>query len=426
MRFSEKMTAPAAEWGNTSASTEESKARKSEGAVIHMNDVEYIIGSEQINRNPLGAYSEEALAFITDLCGQLLKSPLIRTYPDLAALAFWGRKRNLQKLKEKCPEAHLRLGRGVCFHVAPSNIPLSFSFSYMFGLLAGCSNIVRVPSKRFPQTEALLDLMSGVLEAHPEVKCRSSFIRYPADNAITEQFCLQADVRMIWGGDRTVSSIRSLRTQPKCIDICFADRYSISILDGDSVLAAEEKRLQRLVDDFYNDTYLMDQNACSSPQMICWMNDSMAARERFWNAVYALAEKKYFLQDAVAVDKYTHSCEDAIDHGGNILQISRRTNLLYKAEVKNLQPGIEQYRGHGGYFYEHTLQSIDELVPVVTEKFQTITYFGLDPELIREVVLKHHLRGIDRIAPVGKAMDVNVIWDGYDLIRMLSRIVNVE
>ena len=30
-----------------------------------------------------------------------MKSPIIRTYTDLSALAFWCRKGNIQKLKEK-------------------------------------------------------------------------------------------------------------------------------------------------------------------------------------------------------------------------------------------------------------------------------------------------------------------------------------
>jgi hypothetical protein len=29
--------------------------------------------------------------------------------------------------------------------------------------------------------------------------------------------------------------------------------------------------------------------------------------------------------------------------------------------------------------------------------------------------------GIDRIVPIGKTTDFNLIWDGYDLINVLSR-----
>jgi hypothetical protein len=33
--------------------------------------------------------------------------------------------------------------------------------------------------------------------------------------------------------------------------------------------------------------------------------------------------------------------------------------------------------------------------------------------------------GIDRIVPMGKAMDFALIWDGYDLIRQMSRRVTI-
>lgn len=391
-----------------------------------MKNVEYLTDTEEVAKNPLRAYSDEVIEFISELSSRIMKSPLMRAFPDLGALGFWCRKGNILKLKENCPEANFRLGRGICFHVAPSNIPMSFAFSYMFALLAGCSNIVRLPSKKYAQTEATIEIMREVLKNHPEIDHRTAFIRYPANNAITEEFSMLADARMIWGGDQTVNNIRSLRIRPKCIDIAFSDRYSFCIIDGDSVIATDESRMLRLAEDFYNDTYLMDQNACSSPQIICWKNDSNEARNKFWGAVYNLAKKKYELQAAVCVDKYTQSCEDAIDKYENILRIIHEDNLLYRVEIKELIPEIEEYRGKGGYFYEYALRNIDDIASVITEKFQTITWFGLDPEDIRKVVLSKNLRGIDRITPIGKAMDIGVIWDGYDLVRMLSRIVNVE
>ena len=394
--------------------------------MIPMKNVNWLIGSETIDTSPLTAYSDEAIAFITDLSGRIMKSPVTRMFPDVAALGFWGRKGNLAKMKENCPEAGIRLGRGLCFHVAPSNIPMSFAFSYLFGLLAGCANIVRLPSKPYAQTEASLKIIGETLEDHPAVARRTAFIRYPADNEITAEFSMMADVRMIWGGDKTVNNIRSLPIRPKCIDIAFADRYSFCIIDGKAVQEAADDRIVRLAEDFYNDTYLMDQNACSSPQIICWRNDSTEGRERFWNAVFDVARRKYDLQAAVCVDKYTQSCEDSVNRFDNISAITRKTNLLYRAEVKELVSGIDEYRGKGGYFYEHSLKTLDEIIPVVTEKYQTITYFGIDPEEIRGTVVAGHLSGIDRITPIGKAMDIGVIWDGYDLIRMLSRIVNVE
>ena len=41
-------------------------------------------------------------------------------------------------------------------------------------------------------------------------------------------------------------------------------------------------------------------------------------------------------------------------------------------------------------------------------------------------VFKNRLSGIDRIVPVGEALDIGVIWDGYDIVRSLSRIIDVK
>ena len=87
-----------------------------------MKKVEYVIGSECVNKSPLTPYSNDAIDFMSDFSSQIMKSTLIRTYPDIAALGFWARKGNIIKLMENCPEAKLRLGRGLCFHIAPSNI----------------------------------------------------------------------------------------------------------------------------------------------------------------------------------------------------------------------------------------------------------------------------------------------------------------
>lgn len=134
-------------------------------------------------------------------------------------------------------------------------------------------------------------------------------------------------------------------------------------------------------------------------------------------------KKKYPLQDAVCVDKYTKLCEDAIMFD-NVGTTSCRSNLLYRSELNSLE-NVENIRGKGGYFYEFALDNYGELFKVITDKYQTITYFGIDAKELRDNIINHNLRGIDRIVPIGKAMDINSNWDGHDLIKELSREVNL-
>ncbi|WP_369296522.1 acyl-CoA reductase [Acutalibacter sp.] len=353
----------------------------------------------------------------------LLHDPVCRAYPDVMSFAFWCRKGNLQRLQGDCTDKGSRLGRGLAFHVAPSNVPVNFAFSFAFSLLAGNGNIVRAPSKPFPQVERICNAIKEILPHHPEVEKRTAFMRYPVNQEITKAFCAEADARLIWGGDETVQAVRGCPVKPKCVDIVFADRYSLCVLDGNSILQADEKTLQKLAEGFYNDTYLMDQNACSSPHLVLWTTGTETARERFWEAVAEYAAR-YDLQGMTVVDKFTQMCQDAVDCPEVQKVLRQGGNLLYRAELSSLPENIGAgLRGRGGYFYEADLNTLEGLCPIVNEKYQTLTYFGVEAEKLQEMVMKNCLRGIDRIVPVGKAMDIGIVWDGYDIIGILSRII---
>lgn len=391
---------------------------------ILMKNVNYIIGDENIVNTPLRVFDDEVCEFLNEISSNLLKSPIIRKYTDLSALAFWCRKANLQKMKDNFGNINNRVGRGLCFHIAPSNIPVNSIFSYFFGLLAGNSNIVRLSSKDFPQVDYICELIKNTLEKYPNLKKRTIFVKYSRSNEISEEFSKNSDCRMIWGGDKTIKMFKSFECKPRCIDIAFPDRYSIAIINANSVQNATEAEMTRLVENFYVDTYLMDQNACSSPQLIYWLNDNPKSREKFWQYVYDYANEKYTLQDAVCVDKYTKLCEDAILQK-NLSSTNTRTNLLYRSEIKQLSKEVQNMRGKCGYFYEYSLNNLEEMYSVVTDKYQTITYFGINPEELQQNIIENKLRGIDRIVPIGKAMDIGVIWDGHDLLRELSREISV-
>ena len=184
--------------------------------------------------------------------------------------------------------------------------------------------------------------------------------------------------------------------------------------------------MEKLANAFYNDTYLMDQNACSSPQLIVWMGRGLEeAQKKFWTAVADVAEKKYNLQPVSAVDKLTKLCSEAID-SPDVGKVSRYGNILYVADMQRLPETVDGFRGTCGYFYQYVCDDLQEISHIVNEKYQTLVYYGVSAKELSEFVVNNQLSGIDRIMPVGKALDIDVFWDGYDLVRTLSRIVDVR
>ena len=76
-------------------------------------------------------------------------------------------------------------------------------------------------------------------------------------------------------------------------------------------------------------------------------------------------------------------------------------------------------------FYTYQIESLDEIVPYVEEKIQSMAYYGFDREVLTSFVKNNEMNGIDRIIPFGNTMDIGVFWDGYDIIGNLSKIVDI-
>lgn len=388
------------------------------------NEIFYLAGAEIKNFSPLTPYSDEVCNFLSDFSDELMQDKRFREFPDAAAVAFFARAGNIKRLKKNFADNNLRVGKGLAFHITPSNIPVQFMFSYFFGLLAGNANIVRVASKNFPQVDFLCEILNKVLSNHKKIFDMTAIVRYDRAADWTKIFSANCHVRLIWGGDNTIENIRKIPIPPRATELTFADRYSLAILNESAIENLSDTELNRLAQNFYNDTYLVDQNACSSPQLILWKSsENNFGREKFWSAVEKIVHEKYDLPPIKSTGKYTNFCRNAIDYPqtGKLLS---NDNYLYRANVEKIFSGIENLRGKFGLFYEHDLNNLADLP--VTEKFQTLTYFGFEPKDLAEEIAKNNWLGIDRIVPIGKALDIGIFWDGYDLIAQMSRIIYFE
>ena len=393
----------------------------------HYDNVTYLVGDKNIVTRPLVPYDDLLCEFLNSLSSELRSCKESAAFPDIMTFAFWCRKANITKLKAAFEDGKVRLGLGLVFHITPSNVPINFAFSFVFGLLSGNANIVRVPSKLFPQVDMVCAAIDRVFASHKysEIKAMNAVVRYEQDDRITGSFSGNCNARIIWGGDQTIRSIRKLPTIERCVDIAFSDRYSFCVIDAPSVLQLDETQLIKLARRFYNDTYLMDQNACSSPHLIVWQGEGkQSAKEKFWEAVYHTVAEKYSLAAVSAVDKYTMLCQNAVELD-NISSFKKSGNHVYRIGIDSLPDGMENLRGRCGFFYEYDTDDINSIAPIVNDTYQTLTYFGVNKTELIGFVVENRLPGIDRIVPIGKALDMDVIWDGYDIVKSLSRIIDV-
>ena len=367
-------------------------------------------------------FDDKIVEFLNDVSKDLLSTSRSKAFSDVVTFAFWIRKASVLKLKERfqAKDDALHLGRGVVFHIAPSNVPVNFAYSLVSGLLNGNANVVRVPSKSFEQVQILADAFNNALARHEWMKPYVLLVRYGRDKAVNDLFSSWADVRVIWGGDATIAELRTSPLPPRSGEITFADRYSLAVIDADAYLATENKGKVAL--DFYNDTFFTDQNACTSPRIIVWTGSAIGeAKKIFWEEEHRLVEKKYTFQSIQGVNKLTNSCLLAAADPG--VKVERHEdNLIVRVAVPEITDHLMDYKGNCGYFFEYDCSDILDIKKICNDKrCQTIAYIG-DGKAVLPLIMSG-VKGIDRVVPMGKTMDFDLIWDGYQLPALLTRTI---
>ena len=394
-----------------------------------------ICADDFLMQDRASAFSEESVAFLDDMSQHILKTPDIRRYPELVSLAYWLRKGNIRPvISDFCKtigENEVVVPRGVAFHVAPSNVDTIFLYSWALSMLAGNINIVRVSQSHSEQITLLFDVIRECIkfERHDEVAGKNIILTYQHDENISTFLSKRADIRILWGGDETISTIRSLPSKPTTKDIAFADKFSYCVIKATAYLQLTEEKRRKIGSLFFNDAYWFNQMACSSPRIVYFVGDAAAceaASPKFWgNVADELKQRSVVDTMPVAMNKLVFLYEYALDD----INLINTPNFEYdKPSVVRIAANdmhIPSEHCGGGFFFECFLGKLDDLMFVVQQKDQTVTHFGFEKENLQKFILSVGGKGIDRIVPIGQAMNFSPVWDGYVLLNELTKRVGL-
>lgn len=394
-----------------------------------LDGLSYLVGSSDTlcgmcNATAKKPFDGAVLNFLNDLSKAIMTDREAKAYSDVVTFAFWIRKSSTAKLKDEFAEDDccIRLGRGVAFHIAPSNVPVNYAYSLAAGLLTGNANVVRVPSKDFAQVRIINRAIQNVLSAdnHAGMRNYICLIRYDRSREINDVLSSIADTRIIWGGDATIAELRKSPLRPRASEITFADRFSLVVINSESYLELKDK--QRIAENFYNDTYLTDQNACTSPRMVVWTGNKIEeAKDAFWEHLHTLVQRKYVFQAIHGINKLTSSCLAAAAYEGVSIE-DAADNLIVRVKLSAIPDDLMEMKDNCGYFFEYDCEDVMEMKNLCDDmRCQTVAYIGDREKLV--ALLGSGINGIDRIVPVGQTMDFGLIWDGYNLYERMTRTV---
>ncbi len=394
-------------------------------------EAEFLLGNQENfkeieKEKPKKIFSEETIEFLSCVAEEVFRGGKRESLPDLLTYGFWCRRAHLQELKKVyAKSSENRLARGISLHFAPGNIPTQFAYTAAAGLLAGNCTIVRLSSKKSRQEEIIQEAFAKAIEKNPVFRRRIFFLRYEHNKEITDELSRLCQVRVIWGSDASVREIRKSPIGERAVELVFAARDSAAVFSAKAVLETED--LKVLCRGFYNDTYLNDQNACSSPHILYWLGEkeeNKRAQMRFWKAFQEyLTEQGWQIQEETAVRKYEAALKLAVAFDKSLIQ--RVDNRIVRIQMEELKEELWEYMQPGGFFLEGEGKELKGLLPVLSKRCQTLSFYGVKGSELADFVVENAADGVDRIVPVGHTLDFELTWDGIDMIEGMSRKIKV-
>ena len=393
-----------------------------------LENVKLICGTQKLNNLPNKIFNQNVIGFLDLISKKILGNKKLKIYPDLISYGFWCRKNNITKIKKLYNQN--RLGRGIAFHVCPSNVPMNFAFSMTLGLLAGNSNIVRLPSNNYDQIKELCKIINEIfkLKKFNEIKQNNSLISYKKSENISAIISKISDIRIIWGGDQTVNDFKKFKTKPRCLDLNFSNRYSFSIINSKKFNGLSLIKIKELAKKFYTDTYTMDQNGCSSPKSVFWIGNVEKKKQNFfWKEVTSIAECHFQFDLSKVSNKFFRISKDILSLNEQLSFDYKNFKVVkFKYNSKINFKKIEEIQTGLGVFFETKLTNVNLIKKFITPISQTMTYFGYSKDEIKNIIFINQFKGIDRAVQFGSAFQLSHIWDGYDMINTLSREIDLH
>lgn len=391
-------------------------------------------GDHFFSQGTLPAFCTEVVAFLDSLSQSIFSLKESLADPQLAALGYWLRRSNISRLVQEFIDSvgsrEIVVARGTAFHVAPANVEAIFFYSWALSLLAGNSNIVRIPTDLSPPMLALLTDMGTMLEEPiwGNIACRNVMLSYPRDDEFNRYFSKFADIRVIWGGDNTALHFRELPAKPVVKDLVFGDKISLTVIDAVRYLAQSKDQVFETARLFHNDAYQFNQMACSSPQIVYFIGDGEqceAASRRFWLELTHTLLFKGADSSLSAMDKLVFGFRSAAYGAGGHFPYGLPTGIPTVMRVEQETIPFLQSTCGGGFFFECFASNLEQLAHLVQSNAQTLTYAGFEKDDMVAIGKLLCARGIDRIVPVGKALEFAPVWDGYVLFSELTRRVSI-
>lgn len=382
------------------------------------NELEQLL--ELMQKAPLEPFAEIICRFLKTFSKILLQQP----NPELMAVGFWIRESQVKRWRNTYQNSQGGQTQvqplGNVLHFTPANVDTMFVYSWVCALMMGNISILRLSGQGSEVKQSLLKLINELYEKeeYQEIASRNCFIYYPHNYKNTSSLSAGADARILWGGDEAVMNIRAIPANPRTRDIGFADRYSVSLVNGAALTTTEQ--VNELAQKIWKDAFPYGQMACSSPKAIFWMG-STAQQQALFETINALAIEEHRALN----HKTDHLITTQLVQAEGLAGSTRFSDAITVINIEKTTDSLFNWHTGNGLFYIKQIDNVENVFSELDRKCQTLSYWGVDKQVLIKHLAKEPITPIDRVVPIGQSLDFDPVWDGYDLMQQLCRKITI-
>ena len=353
-------------------------------------------------------------ASVAGFASFLLKQNTAREYPEIVALAFWFRQAHLTQITAAMPTELQNKKVHRVFHIAPANVDTVFMYSVLLSVLCANQNIVRVSQRSGEVTWLLISLLREYLNL-PKGQVLANLIavvEYDARHEqVTEQLSNWCDLRVIWGGDEAIKTVSLIA--PQTAQVCFPDRYSVAMLALDNT-----SDIVSIASGLLADVLPFNQQACSSPKAIFWLNTSQDIQQSFWDEVEKqlnATEHQFDISNKVEQQinfqylaaAFGLTMENDDEQGNMSFARVQSVDVLGRCKVRYLTAEMLAAHTGNGLMLEQDVTSPNAIA--FSAKLQTIVCAPASLDIQGEY---------KRTTRLGASLEFDTVWDGIDLLQV--------
>ena len=147
--------------------------------------------------------------------------------------------------------------------------------------------------------------------------------------------------------------------------------------------------------------------------------------KRFWN-FFTTAVKNHKLSASEVMGRYVSASSMAISGvvDGAEMLFSHDKVLLLNGGLKSQKSFRDDHPGNCS-LVQFFLPQLVDLARHIKSEDQTLSVYGFSAGEVGELLASLTNRGLDRVVPIGQALEFGNIWDGIDLLESMSRKIDI-